>query len=80
MDSEVQKDSKLAGILQDLLLERQNHPSYSVKGGHLLFQVSLVLPKTSAYIPILMREFHDSPIEGHSGYLRTYKRLAGLFY
>lgn len=27
-----------------------------------------------------MREFHDSPIGGHSGYLWTYKRLVGLFY
>ncbi|XP_028796878.1 uncharacterized protein LOC114752313 [Neltuma alba] len=26
------------------------------------------------------QDFHDSPIGGHSGYLRTYKRLASLFH
>ena len=80
LDSEVQNDEKLAGILTDLLLGQQIHPGFMVKGGHLLFKGSLVLPKTSTYISALMKEFHDSPIGGHSGYLRTYKRVASLFY
>lgn len=48
--------------------------------GCLLYKGSVVLPKGSPKIPLLLQEFQDSPIGGHAGYLRTYKRLAGLFY
>ena len=39
LDSKVQSDEKLAGILQDLLLGQQHHPGYSVKGGIYFFKV-----------------------------------------
>ena len=40
----------------------------------------VVIPPNSQIIKQLLREFHDSPIRGHSGVLRTYKRLAQQFY
>ena len=79
-DEEVRKDGHLTTILQEVMIGSPKYPGFSVKGGHLLFKGSLVLPKTSSLIPMLLQEFHASPIGGHSGYLRTYKRLAGLFY
>jgi hypothetical protein len=40
----------------------------------------VVVAPNSDIIQQLLREFHDSPIGGHSGVLRTYKRLAQQFY
>lgn len=35
---------------------------------------------SSPIIITLLKEFHSSPIGGHSGFLRTYKRLASVLY
>ena len=40
----------------------------------------LVLSRTSKLIPTMLNTFHDSVVGGHSGFLRTYKRLASELY
>lgn len=40
----------------------------------------MVVPPQSSAIQLLLKEFHDSPIGGHSGVLRTYKRISQQFY
>ncbi|TYK10349.1 Retrotransposable element Tf2 [Cucumis melo var. makuwa] len=40
----------------------------------------LVLTKTSSLIPAVLNTFHDSVVGGHSGFLRTYKRLTSELY
>ncbi|TYK28181.1 polyprotein [Cucumis melo var. makuwa] len=40
----------------------------------------LVLSKTSSLIPAMLHTFHDSIVGGHSGFLRTYKRLTAELY
>ena len=43
--------------------------------------IQLVLARRSTRIPlILLKEFHDSIVGGHSGYFKTYKRIAALLY
>ncbi|KAF2300131.1 hypothetical protein GH714_009331 [Hevea brasiliensis] len=44
------------------------------------YEIRVVLPPQSPIIHQLLKEFHDSPIGGHSGVLCTYKRLAQQFY
>lgn len=39
-----------------------------------------MIPATSPIIDNLLRDFHSSPSGGHSGYLRTYRRMAGTIY
>lgn len=46
----------------------------------MLFHGRLVLPKNSPRIPQLIVEFHNTPIGGHFGYLRTYKRMAAVLF
>ena len=40
----------------------------------------MVLARNSASIPLVLKEFHDTAAEGHSGYFRTYKSVAALVY
>jgi transposase InsO family protein len=40
----------------------------------------LVLSADLSVIPQLLKEFHETPIGGYSGYLRTYKRIAENLY
>ncbi|XP_054783927.1 uncharacterized protein LOC129290886 [Prosopis cineraria] len=75
-EREVLADLKLSKILQQLITDKEGVEGYSVIHGCLHYKERLVLPKESTRIPLLLKEYHDSPMGGHSGYLRTYKRLS----
>lgn len=53
---------------------------YAWRNGLLCFNNRVVIPPGSSLITDLMREYHNSLIGGHSGVLRTFKRLAQMFY
>uniref|UniRef100_A0A2N9FZS8 Reverse transcriptase n=1 Tax=Fagus sylvatica TaxID=28930 RepID=A0A2N9FZS8_FAGSY len=53
---------------------------FTLRDDLLWFQNRLVLPASSQFKTHLIREFHDTPVGGHSGVLRTYKRIAASFY
>lgn len=44
------------------------------------FRGRLVISKTSTLIPTILHTYHDLVFGGHSGFLRTYKRLVGELY
>ncbi|KAL4589487.1 hypothetical protein LXL04_002394 [Taraxacum kok-saghyz] len=56
------------------------HPGYQLLDGKLYHKGKLVIPASSRWIPKLIAEFHDSPSRGHSGFYRTYRRLAAHVY
>ncbi|KAL4318769.1 hypothetical protein GQ457_18G015560 [Hibiscus cannabinus] len=53
---------------------------YAWRMGLVFYKNRVVVPPNSDIIRTLLREFHDSQMGGHSGVLRTYKRLAQQFY
>lgn len=53
---------------------------YSWRNGLVCYKNRVVVPPHSPIIAQLLHEFHDSPNGGHSGVLRTYKRLTQQFY
>jgi hypothetical protein len=48
--------------------------------GYLFYHNRLVLASNSPSIPLLMKEFHYTPMGGHSRFLRTYRRLTANLY
>lgn len=55
-------------------------PHYKVREGLIFFKGRLVIPPTSPLKNEILHEFHSSKLAGHSGILRTLKRLAQNFF
>jgi hypothetical protein len=77
---EVSKDPYIQKLLSDVLANKSKKPGFEVRQGVLFYQGRLVLSPTSPSIPLLLDEFHTTPTGGHSGFLRTYRRLADTLY
>jgi len=73
---EVKKDPVLAKILEDLKVNPNSHPQYTLEHDRLYYKGRLVLSPDSTWIPKLLQEFHTSSIGGHSGIYRTCRRMA----
>lgn len=69
---EVGNDVRLAKIRKDIKHGSDESPKYSLQNRNLLYKGRLVLPKDSALIPLLLNEYHNSLVGGHSGFLSTY--------
>lgn len=77
LKEEVQADERLKWIIQDLLSNEDAHKGYHLKR---VLQRKVSLPKDSPRVPMILREFHDSAIGGHSGFFRTYKTIAAIVF
>lgn len=80
IDEEVKSDSELQKVIEDIGKDPNAKPSYSIRGERLFYKNRLVIFASSTLIPLLLEEFHSSPQGGHSGFLRTYRRLAANLY
>ena len=69
----VKVDARLQGIIQELQADPTSHPNFQLVDSLLLYKGGLYLPKGSTLIPLLL---HDGSIGGHSGFLKTYKKVA----
>ncbi|RWW25022.1 hypothetical protein GW17_00010659 [Ensete ventricosum] len=54
------------------------HYSWDSKDLH--YKGHIVLVPNSSCIKIILQEMHSTPMAGHSGFLRTYKRIKQKFY
>lgn len=80
IDPQVTRDPRLCNIISDLLVAPDSQLGFSLLHG-LLFYKTYVGPSfCSPLIPLLLQEGYASPIGGHSGVLKTFKRLAASFY
>ena len=53
---------------------------YTMRNGLVLYKNRVIIPLRSQIPDQLLCEFHDSLLDGHSGLLRTHKRIAQQFY
>ncbi|KAL4025105.1 hypothetical protein IC575_013482 [Cucumis melo] len=78
---EVEKDEMLQKMFTDEKKKtNQQQAKFSQKNGLWHYKDRLVLSKSSSLIPAILSTYHDSVVGGHSGFLRTYKRLASELY
>ncbi|KAK2417448.1 hypothetical protein QL285_039746 [Trifolium repens] len=77
---EISQDTHLQQIIQDLQHDSISRPGFELKHGVLLYEGRLVLSNKSVMIPKMLEEFHTTPQGGHSGFYRTYRRLAANVY
>ena len=76
----VAADPFLSNIQHAVQQDPASYPGFSLVEGHLHCNGKLAIPAESTYVPMLLREFHNSGIGGHAGIRRTYNRLAAEFY
>jgi hypothetical protein len=77
---EVKADPYIQKIIQEVESNPAARPGYSVNHGVLFYHGRLVLSPQSTSIPLLLEEHHGTPTGGHSGFLRTYRKLADTLY
>ncbi|TYK11165.1 transposon Tf2-1 polyprotein isoform X1 [Cucumis melo var. makuwa] len=58
----------------------QQDSKFKICNGMLKYKDRLVISQSSKLIPQVLHSYHDSAVGGHSGVLRTYKRIAGELY
>lgn len=80
MVTAIQNDPTLKVIMDDLQQDSTSHPSYSVIQQLLFFKGRLVIPIHSKCVPQFLVEFHFTPMGGHFGVFRSYRRVATTFY
>lgn len=80
LEEEVQSDDRLKLVVQALLADPCGQEGFQLKGGRLYHEGRIVIPKNSPRISWILHEFHDTAVGGHSGYLRTYKKIDGVVY
>jgi hypothetical protein len=77
---EFDKDEHLQKIVASLQQNPNAKPGFEFKPGVLLYEGRLVISSNSTLIPSLWQEFHSSPCGEHSGFYRTYRRVAANVY
>lgn len=80
IDDVVQHYDRLRSIKQDLWLNKDSHPGYTLRKDVLLYKDILVLPSTSVHKDKYLRELHASLCSGYLGILKTYKRMIAIPY
>lgn len=73
-------EDKWKKVIDDLKHGRKTYPNFTYDHGVLLFKGRVVISRRSVWIPKLLKEFHETPIGGHSGFYRTYRRMATNLY
>ena len=64
----------------DLQTGAKSMSGYEAWGGQLWYKGKMVFSSNSLYKEAIIREFHDTPVRGHSIIFRTLKRLAANFH
>ena len=77
---EVLQDPALLKIIHQLEANPTTSSPFTFNQNQLLYKGRLVIPRKSTFINTVLSDFHNSPVGGHAGYLKTYKRIAAQFY
>lgn len=56
------------------------HTNFSVSRGLIFCKRKIWLPQSYSFIPLLLNEFHSTPLGGHLGVAKTLRRLQDNFF
>lgn len=70
----------LQKIIEEVKKDKNARKGFVYRDGVLFYEDRLVLSASSPWIPQLLKEFHATYQGGHSGFYRTYRRLAANVY
>ena len=70
------EDSELVQLMEELRENPSSHPEHEERNGLVLECGRIKVPRNEELRRLLIAHYHDTPIAGHEGVLRTYKRLA----
>lgn len=73
--TEVDADDFLRKVKEGLQANGQAYPGFKLDSGQLTYKGRLIISKKSTSIPLLLQDYHCSPVGGHSRVLKTYQRL-----
>ena len=77
---QIRADETLRKIISDLEVDCNSHQGYMLVQNRLMHKERVVLPKGAPLITTLLNEYHNGLVGGHSGVLKTYKRIGANFY
>lgn len=67
-------------LIESITKDPGQYPNFALQEGLLLFKGRIWISANSALQPLLIAEFHLTPMGGHAGVQRTLARLASMFY
>lgn len=67
-------------LLQRVQLQPEDYPDYKVSNGLLFFKGRIWVIKANPFIPILLEEFHKSPLGGDMGLAKTLAKVKESFF
>lgn len=57
-----------------------DHPDFKFSNGLLFYKGSIWLPISNSFLPLLLAEYHTSPLGGHMGLAKTLSRIRDNFF
>lgn len=80
LDKEISEDEFLQQVKSELIRGEKDHKGFHVVNSRLMYKGRHVIPGTSVIRDQLLREYHNTPIGGHAGDVKTYLRIAAEWF
>ncbi|KAL0815055.1 hypothetical protein Bca101_071498 [Brassica carinata] len=78
--NEIAEEAELQRLISLVRRDESVNAHYRVIDNKLWYKRRLVIPKQSTLIPLILFECHDGKVGGHSGVLKTVKRVQTMFH
>ena len=76
LEQEIEACAELQQIKSCLTQDRVEYAGFHLQGATLMCKNRVVIPRNFKFIPLLLQHYHDSPLGGHAGEIKTYLRLS----